>query len=576
MDFSEYFLQELKALRESGKAFALEHPRLAAFLGEEGQDPDVERILEAVAFLTARLQQRVDQGFSEVTHDLLRLLWPAQLQITPPLTMVAFSPTASASGPVSIPKGTEVLSDAVDGQPCRFQTSRALEVWPWEVAGCRWLRENEQDALQLDMRLLTPDPLAQDPPDEISFYLQGDARQTGFWFQMLHRNIDCLTLQVDDLPAICGSVEAEAEAFDPDFALLPADAKLADGMRIASEYLLYPEKFPFVRLKGLSAIWRRCPDVTLESARRLRWTLRLKERVPEAHREVSRLICLHVSPAVNLFECDAVPLDIDHLHSRYLMQPEGQPDGVQAHSISRIEGWNRDQRRYRTYQPLADALGQISERHDKVWFWERCLPSQVSRYHWHLWLGFYGEGRQAVLPAREVIHARLLCTDGLRARKLGVGDIRQPSDVLAPLVTFRNISPVTPPLYPWLHSHRLFELLGLLQRSGRTVDHLSELAEMLRTLDRRSHYDRSHSEAARRKISSLLGFASRDDVSVRRGIPRMGRAVTLEVDESGFLGEGDLYLFGCVLYSLLSGQRRLNESFSLTLKGHKHQGVWRW
>ncbi|WP_417313387.1 type VI secretion system baseplate subunit TssF, partial [Enterobacter sp.] len=52
MAFEErYYREELDYLRQLGKLLAQEKPYLARFLAEKEGDPDVERLLEAFAFL---------------------------------------------------------------------------------------------------------------------------------------------------------------------------------------------------------------------------------------------------------------------------------------------------------------------------------------------------------------------------------------------------------------------------------------------------------------------------------------------------------------------------------------------
>ena len=46
MSFNKYFHDELSTIRELGREFAERNPRLAPFLTADGQDPDVERLLE--------------------------------------------------------------------------------------------------------------------------------------------------------------------------------------------------------------------------------------------------------------------------------------------------------------------------------------------------------------------------------------------------------------------------------------------------------------------------------------------------------------------------------------------------
>ena len=58
MEFEErYFREELDYLRQLSKLLATEKPHLARFLAEKDADPDIERLLEGVAFLTGNLRQ---------------------------------------------------------------------------------------------------------------------------------------------------------------------------------------------------------------------------------------------------------------------------------------------------------------------------------------------------------------------------------------------------------------------------------------------------------------------------------------------------------------------------------------
>jgi len=58
-----YYNRELQYIRETGQEFAKEFPKIAGRLGIESlecTDPYVERLLESFAFLTARVQLKID------------------------------------------------------------------------------------------------------------------------------------------------------------------------------------------------------------------------------------------------------------------------------------------------------------------------------------------------------------------------------------------------------------------------------------------------------------------------------------------------------------------------------------
>lgn len=95
MSFEKYFRDELDYLRQLGRDAAIERPHLAAFLSEQGSDPDVERLLEGFAFLTGNLREKIDDQFPELTHGLLNMLWPNYLRPIPSMTIIEYTPDES-------------------------------------------------------------------------------------------------------------------------------------------------------------------------------------------------------------------------------------------------------------------------------------------------------------------------------------------------------------------------------------------------------------------------------------------------------------------------------------------------
>ena len=81
-----YYNQELRHLRDMGAEFAVQFPKIAARLrmdGIEVGDPYVERLLEGCAFLTARVQLKLDAEFPRFTRRLLEIVYPNFLAPTP-------------------------------------------------------------------------------------------------------------------------------------------------------------------------------------------------------------------------------------------------------------------------------------------------------------------------------------------------------------------------------------------------------------------------------------------------------------------------------------------------------------
>src|ERR1700682_4904096 len=93
-----YYNLELEHLHEMGAEFAKEFPKIAAGLGMDGievADPYVERLLEGVGFLAARVQLKLDAELPRFTQSLIEIVYPHYLAPTPSMLVAQLKPELS-------------------------------------------------------------------------------------------------------------------------------------------------------------------------------------------------------------------------------------------------------------------------------------------------------------------------------------------------------------------------------------------------------------------------------------------------------------------------------------------------
>src|SRR5262245_3178108 len=141
-----YYNQELQHLREVGAEFAREFPKIAARLGMEGievTDPYVERLLEGVAFLAARVQLKLDAEFPRFTQRLLEMVYPNYLAPAPAMLVAQFRADLNepnlARGFV-IPRGSAMRGQLGkdDQTACEFRTAHDVTLWPIEIVAAEY------------------------------------------------------------------------------------------------------------------------------------------------------------------------------------------------------------------------------------------------------------------------------------------------------------------------------------------------------------------------------------------------------------------------------------------------------
>ena len=126
--FNKYYQDELTYLRELGQEFASAYPAIAPMLAERG-DPDVERLLEGVAFLTGKIRQKLDDELPEVIHSVASLLFPHYLRQIPATSILEFTPLANVvREKLTVSRHAEIGSVPVDGVPASFAQ---LKTYRW-------------------------------------------------------------------------------------------------------------------------------------------------------------------------------------------------------------------------------------------------------------------------------------------------------------------------------------------------------------------------------------------------------------------------------------------------------------
>ncbi|MEE8468349.1 MAG: type VI secretion system baseplate subunit TssF, partial [Planctomycetota bacterium] len=131
-----YYNRELSFLRHMGAQFAQKHKKIAGRLRlgpDSVDDPHVSRLIEATAFLNARIQHRLDDDFPELTNAMLGVLYPHYLAPIPSMAILQFEGDPEATGGYVVERGSMLETDRMHGEPCQFRTCYPVTTWPIRV-----------------------------------------------------------------------------------------------------------------------------------------------------------------------------------------------------------------------------------------------------------------------------------------------------------------------------------------------------------------------------------------------------------------------------------------------------------
>ncbi len=570
-----YYQDELRYLREVGPEFARVNPEIARMLADRGTDPDVERLLEGVAFLCGRIRQKLDDELPEITASMMSLLWPHYLTPIPSITILEFLPEAEAmQAPFVVEAGAEFASVPVDGTRCRYRSCWAEKLRPWSVEDVRLESEAARPVrLVIKMKTSAKATLDQLELDSTRFYLAGDALTSFTLYLLLGAHVDHVAISDGSSSPSrrerrLGPEHVNTAGLDRDMAVLPYPAHSFAGYRLLQEYLALKDRFLFVEF---SQIDRAVRELELTDTMELAITFnRRMEALPMVSRANVRTHCV---PIINLFAHPADPIRIRHDRTQYLIQPgkAGLADRrhAEVYSIDQVFGLvHAEGLESRQYAPFYSFRHVAATDAREARYYQTHVVPNISggdpRLGTDTYLSFVAGGRTGHLPLEETISVELTCTNRDLPANLRAGDICEPTDSSPPACRFRNLlkptATVCPPLGRALH-WRLISHMSLNHVSLASAENFKEL---LRVYDFQSEHDAQQAHAYRRMLDGIISIRSSFYERLIRGAAARGSKIEVELNEDHFAGEGDAYLFATILdrfmglYATLNGFSQLS------------------
>ncbi len=579
-----YFNQELVAIRRLAAEFANTHPKIAGRLRlspDAVDDPHVARLLDGVAFLSARAQQRLDDEFPELTDTLLGVLYPHYLAPFPSCAIAQFAPKADLASMLEIPAGFMLDTEAVRGQSCRFRTAGNLQLWPIKIESAKLmslpftapinpLATGANAVLRLVLTTLNPEiKFAQLGLDRLRLFLRGSPATSLPLFEILAGHSLGMALADgpnDPNPVLLAKSAVAQAGFEPEDALLPWPARSFSGFRLLSEYFAFPQKFMFLDLIGLEAKTATCNHNKLEIFIYLDRSSGELERAVNA--EVFAMGC---TPIVNLFPQRCEPIPLDHTTTEYRVLPDARRSGI-------MEVWNitsvTEVRTDTTTQPWRPFY-RLSETGQTApagggFFQEIRRSAPASLGGSDTYLAPYDPRFDATAKSDSVLSIEALCLNRDLPAELPFGGGHPRLTALKPNSAIAQISCITPPtptLRPETRARGAWRLISHLSLGHLSVTGGAEgaaaLKEVLRLYDLRDTADTRTALEALLSVNAAPGTARVQNS--RLGAFCRGLDVTLEFEPRAFQGAG-LYLLSSVLERFLALHATINSFVRTTIR----------
>jgi type VI secretion system protein ImpG len=590
--------------------------------GLEVTDPYVERLLEGVGFLAARVHLKLDAEFPRFTQALLESVYPHYLAPTPSMLVAQLTPDPNepnlASGMI-VPRGSTMqgVTGLDDVTACEFRTAQDVRLWPIEIAAATYfsyapdlplnalpVSQRIKGGLRIRLRTTAGLKFAQLPLDRLTIYLAGRNDVANTLYELcLAAPLGALVLPGKAAPRWHEFLPASSVrpvGFSDDAALLPVTLRSFQGYRLLQEYFSFPQRFRFFEVAGLARALKRVDGNELELVLLLSRGDGTLESVVDASN-----LALFCTPAINLFTRRADRIHVTEGAYEYHVVPDRtRPLDFEVYQVTEIVGHGVGADSEQTFLPFYSAYSTDEAPARTAYFTTRREPRLVSpsarrrgvRSSYigsEVFLGLVDSAQAPFAGDLRQLSIQTLCTNRDLVLQMPVGITKTDFtlDAAAPVDRIRVVSGPSRPYAPladgavaWRAiSHLSLNYLSLVDST--TQEGATALRDLLEL------YASSGDPSARKQIEGIrsvrvapvvrrLPMQPREWRGARSRTPALlafgrGLEIVVEVDELGFEG-GSAFLLGSVLNHYFSRYVSINSFTETALRSLGRGEINRW
>lgn len=568
--FNEYYKNELIALRQDGVNFSKKNPGLSFFLSKEGQDPDVERLLEGFAFLTGRLKQQLDQELPELSNTLVQLLWPNYARVVPSYSVIKYDAVKNGRENIVINKGTEVLSKLKpDTIQCKFKTVYETTIMPFELEKVNYSNFGQKSSLNLSFKTTNSSTLKDIKFESLRIFLNGSEflSQDLYLFLMNYvENIEVILKNTENENISKIKIDKNSikpVGFDSTEYMLPYSANIFEGYILLQEYFCFKDKFLFVDIHNLNLIEKINSDLLFQS-NSFEVKIDLKKTFSFSDTLTKDNFLLYSTPIINLFNSDATPIRKTSTQEEYLvLTSEINREFSEIFQIEKVRGWSDKNKNYQDFLPFE----YFAHSNDDNEHYSIKTKLSLDGTQTNIYVRFSNFSKDNLLSnMNSTISIKTLSTNKNLPSSLMTGDICVSSYSNAKDETpFKNITIPTRSYPAPIKGDFFWKIISNLSLNYLSLKDIKTLQKILEAYDFISIYDKKQKEKTKRILEGLIDIKFETMEFINQGLPIKGIHIKLKLDKNKFSSLGEAYIFSSVLNKFFALYNNINSFHKLSV-----------
>jgi type VI secretion system protein ImpG len=327
--------RETVQLKKLCREYAKRFPKVAGKLhmtGDVCDDPDVERVIQAIALIAARISKRLDDDYPQFTERLLDMLFPHYMRPFPSCAIVQLERPARTLGAdlgiTRLDRGTELSSALVQGVPCKFTTAYDVVASPIIITSASFnalIRPPSSVMLpaaassSISITIEAPAALSSFAQDTLRVFIDGEPSFCSVLLDTLFLRAVCAHVETEDGRwVVLPTIPITPVGYGNNETLFPFGPRSHPAYVGMIEFFAYPDKYSFIDIDLAAMLARAAPGCTRMTLHVALAGMRADSNAARMLRTLSAAnLALGCSPVVNIFEQGGVPIAVTDLTVDY-------------------------------------------------------------------------------------------------------------------------------------------------------------------------------------------------------------------------------------------------------------------
>lgn len=539
-----YFRKELDHLQKTREFLVEKYPKLAHFLAHNSNDPDVERIIESLAVLTAKINKELDSNIPYIAESLINILAPNYTNSLPSFCIQEFELKNNAKeNKILIPKNSSIKSALIGGIKCEFKTIYDVCVHPLKISDVAIGSEGKYHTLTLDISITKADTTFLDLDLEyLNFYLGNEAITSNtllLWFLQYTKDIVLFSYDTDE------SFKLPMESLKP--VGFESHENLFDNNDIGfssfvllQELFFASEKFHFVKLDNLHL------TKTLQTSK-IAIKFIFSKDLPGSCLPRANHFSLFASPVLNIFSTQAEPILLDHSRNGYrIFVDRGNPQAYSVIQILKVKAHSSDTGRrvlknYHSFEQF--------EFLDKNKDFFSLANKKDSSGECYKEITFYSTQHD-----KETISIDILCSNNNLPSAIKIGGLNEMVGYQD--ITTSNITIPTQIKHVDINSQTAWNLVSILSFSYQTMLDRKSFLTIVHTYT--SMFGTQETDFFSVLANALVDIKSQTIYRINGFITQRGILSEMHIDDSQFYCLGEVYKLGLVFSHFFTSFASIN------------------